>query len=236
MQNSRWDWLLVALLFCLLSPLVTCALPAPPQNPSSLTLSRPIRTWEFLPVIGSRAALLGNEAGHMEAWTFPLKLVRDFHLVFHVGGQAVPAEDFARTLTVRPECSTILYSGDDFQVRETLFIPVDQPGAILQFEVASEEPLEIEAVFQSDLQLEWPAAIGGTDTSWSPEIHGFVLGEERNKFSGIVGSPTGVVGQSEYVTNYSSSTANSIRLESRRKERIANLLSWRDRLRGRARR
>ncbi len=148
----------------------------------------------------------------MEAWTFPLKLVRDFHLVFHVGGQAVPAEDFARTLTVRPECSTILYSGDDFQVRETLFIPVDQPGAILQFEVASEEPLEIEAVFQSDLQLEWPAAIGGTDTSWSPEIHGFVLGEERNKFSGIVGSPTGVVGQSEYVTNYSSSTANSIRL------------------------
>ena len=98
----------------------------------------------------------------MEAWTFPLKLVRDFHLVFHVDGQAVPAEDFARTLTVHPESSAILYSGDSFQVRETIFIPVDQPGAILQFEIESEQPIEIEAVFQGDLQLEWPAAIGGT--------------------------------------------------------------------------
>jgi len=148
----------------------------------------------------------------MEAWTFPLKLVRDFHLIFHVDGQAVPAEDFARTLIVHPESCTILYSGDNFQVRETLFIPVDQPGAILQFEVESEQSIEIEAVFQNDLQLEWPAAIGATDISWSPELHGFVFGEERNKFSGIIGSPTGVEGQSEYQTNYSSSSANSIRL------------------------
>jgi len=212
MRNSHLNWLVAALLLCFLSPLVACAFPAPPQNPSSLTLSRPIRPWEFLPVIGSRAALLGNEAGHMEAWAFPLKLVRDFHLVFHVNGQAVPAEDFARTLTVRPESRTILYSGDTFQVRETLFIPVDQPGAIMQFEVESEQPIEIEVVFQSDLQLEWPAAIGATYISWSPELHGFVLGEERNKFAGIIGSPTGIEGQSEYETNYSSSTANSIRL------------------------
>lgn len=211
MRNPRLNWL-AALLLCLFAPLSTSAWPAPPQNSGSLTLSRPIRTWEFLPLIGWRAALLGNEAGHMEAWTFPLKLVRDFHLVFHVDGQAVPAEDFARTLTVHPESSAILYSGDSFQVRETIFIPVDQPGAILQFEIESEQPIEIEAVFQSDLQLEWPAAIGGTYSSWSPEVHGFVLGEERNKFAGIIGSPTGVAGQSEYETNYSSSAANSIRL------------------------
>jgi glycogen debranching enzyme len=212
MRHSRLHLLAALLMLCLVAPFLAHASPAPPQNSGSLTLSRPIRTWEFLPVIGSRAALLGNEAGHMEAWTFPLKLAHDFHLVFHVNGQAVPAENFARTLRVRPESCTILYSGDDFQVRETLFIPVDQPGAILQFEIESEQPIEIEAVFESDLQLEWPAAIGGTSSSWSPEVHGFVLGEERNKFSGIIGSPTGVAGQSEYETNYSSSAANSIRL------------------------
>ena len=41
----------------------------PAQSPE---LSRTIRTWEFLPVVGTRAALFGNETGRLEAWVYPL--------------------------------------------------------------------------------------------------------------------------------------------------------------------
>ena len=71
--------------------------------------------------MGERAGLLGNEAGNFEAWVYPLKILRDFHLRFLVDGRVVPAEALARTLTVRPESSTILYAGDTFSVRETFF-------------------------------------------------------------------------------------------------------------------
>jgi hypothetical protein len=41
-----------------------------------LELSRAVRPWEFLPIVGTRSALFGNEAGRMEAWVYPLKLLR----------------------------------------------------------------------------------------------------------------------------------------------------------------
>src|SRR5215467_1304913 len=88
--------------------------------PASLELSRTVRPWEFLPITGTRAALFGNETGEMEAWVYPLKIFREFHLIFLTEGRVLPAATLARTLTVRPESATILYAGDTFTVRETL--------------------------------------------------------------------------------------------------------------------
>src|SRR5256884_9563292 len=79
------------------------------QKPQRLELSRPVRSWEFLPGVGERAGLFGNEAGQLEAWVYPLKILRDFHLTFSVGGRGFPAASLARTITVRPESGTILY-------------------------------------------------------------------------------------------------------------------------------
>ena len=62
------------------------------ERPPSLELSRPVRSWEFLPVVGMQAALFGNESGQMEGWVYPLKIFRNFHLTFHVEGRAVPAQ------------------------------------------------------------------------------------------------------------------------------------------------
>src|SRR5271166_6418460 len=90
----------------------------PNAPPHSLELSRPVRPWEFLPVVGTRAALFGNEAGRMEAWVYPLKFLREFHLRFHEGDRVIPAESLARTVIVRSESSTIVYSSDTFTVRE----------------------------------------------------------------------------------------------------------------------
>ena len=112
--------------------------------------------------MGTRAGLFGNEAGKFEAWVYPLKILRDFHLRFQVDGRVIPAETLARTVTTRPESSTILYTGDTFAVRETFFVPVHEAGAIVIIEVETAQPLEVEVVFERDFQLKWPAALGGT--------------------------------------------------------------------------
>lgn len=199
--------ILVVALLIFLGPLALA------EHPSRLIeLSRTDRPWEFLPITGTRAGLFGNEAGQFEAWVYPLKILSDFHLRFHQDGRVIPAEALARTITVRPESSTILYTGDTFAVRETFFVPVREPGAVITIEVETAEPLEVQAVFERDFQLEWPAALGGTYAYWDSKVSAFHFGEEHKKFSAFVGSPTAADVQSEYDTNYSSSKQNSFRL------------------------
>jgi len=196
----------------LISLTIATSIATAQQPPQSLELSRTIRTWEFLPVVGTRAALFGNETGRLEAWVYPLKIFREFHLTFHVAGRALPAESLARTLTVRPESATILYAGDSFRVRETLFVPVREPGAVILLDIETEQPLEIEAAFAPDFQLEWPAAIGGAFVNWDAKQTAFVFGEETRKFAALVGSPTAADAHLAYQTNYSSFDENSLRL------------------------
>ncbi|MGA9389906.1 MAG: amylo-alpha-1,6-glucosidase [Candidatus Sulfotelmatobacter sp.] len=141
-----------------------------------------------------------------------MKILRNFHLLFHVNGITLPAEALARTLIVHPESSTIVYTGDVFSVRETLFVPVHEAGSIIAFEVDTSEPLEIEAVFNRDFKLEWPAAFGGASEEWDPSLRAFHFGEESGKFDALVGSPTAVKSSEEYSSNYFSSQQNSILL------------------------
>jgi glycogen debranching enzyme len=212
LQINRISLILAALI-------LSCAMPNPSagQSPtteatSHLELSRPIRPWEFVPLTGSRAALFGNESGQMEAWIYPLKLLRDLKLQFHEGDHVLPAEILARTITVHPESATIVYSSDTFTVRETFFVPVKEQGAVILLDVETEQPLEIEARFVRDFQLEWPAAIGGTFIEWDKILHAFALGEETRKFVGLVGSPTAADQGMEFQTNYFDSPANTFRL------------------------
>ncbi|HKW16705.1 MAG TPA: amylo-alpha-1,6-glucosidase [Terriglobales bacterium] len=184
---------------------------APAESPN-LELSRPARPWEFFCATGTRAGVFGNESGNLEAWVYPLKLFRDFHVRFLTDGHSLPAESLVRTVSVRPESSSIHYSGDTFSVIETVFVPVHEAGAVILFDVETSHPLEIEAAFTRDFQLEWPAALGGTYMSWDPVLHAFYLGEEQKKFSALVGSPSGELTQQEYQTNYSASQESALRL------------------------
>jgi hypothetical protein len=167
--------------------------------------------------VGTRAGLLGNEHGTLEAWVYPLKILRDFHLRFHVDGATIPAEALARTLIVHPESSTIVYTGDVFSVRETLFVPVHESGAIIAFEVDTAEPLEIEAIFKRDFQLQWPATLAGVDEDWDPALRAFHFGDESRKFNALVGSPSAVKSSQEYFSNYFSSQEDSVLLGATKK-------------------
>jgi glycogen debranching enzyme len=193
-----------------------------------------VRPWEFLPVAGTRAGLFGNESGQMEAWVYPLKLFRDFQLTFHVGGRALPAESLARTLIVHPESATLVYTGDNFSVRETFFVPVHEPGAVIFFEVEAGEPLEIEASFVGDFQLEWPAGLGGAFLEWDDSQHAFAFGEEQKKLSGLVGSPSASGHSLAYQTNFSASERNTLRLGVIEKGRDTRLIVIAGSMQGRA--
>ncbi|HUN62962.1 MAG TPA: hypothetical protein VMU53_13270 [Candidatus Sulfotelmatobacter sp.] len=180
---------------------------------TSLQLSRSVRAREFLPAVGQRAAFFGDETGRMEAWVYPLKLFRDFHLLFHTAdGQTLPADALARSIDVRPESASVLYAGDDFTVRETFFVPVQESGAVVLLDVDTEQPLDIEVCFQADFQLEWPAAIGGSDMEVSADGRSFLFAEESKHVAAIVGSPTAVNILPDYETNYSESRQSSFHL------------------------
>jgi glycogen debranching enzyme len=203
-------------------PHLACARPQDnPRAPQSTTpasaakqleLSRPVRPWEFLSAVGTEAGLFGNESGNVEAWVYPLKILRDFHLRFHTDARIIEAASLARTITARPESVTILYTGDTYNVRETFFVPVNEQGAIIKLEIETEHPLDIEVQFQRDFQLEWPAALGGTYGYWDKPRTAFYIGEETKKFIALVGSPTATDEQVEYATNYSSSDQSGFHL------------------------
>lgn len=177
-----------------------------------LKITRPVRTWEFLAAVGKRAGIFGNESGRIEAWVYPLKIFRDFHLVVHTEGRAIPAESLVRTIEARPESTTLIYSGDTFRIRETFLVPVDEAGAVIRLEVQTEQQLEIEAAFRGDFSLEWPAGLGATYVNWNAARKAFAFGEETRKFVALVGSPSAAEPAVAYQTNYSASDENSMRL------------------------
>src|SRR5260221_5848149 len=177
-----------------------------------LELSRPVRPWEFLAAVGKRAGLRGNESGRVEAWVYPLKILRDLRLTILTEGREIPAETLVRTVIAHPESTTLVYSGDTFTLRETFLVPVDQPGAVIEIQVETEQPLELQVSFVRDFQLEWPAAMGGTYVNWNDTLHGFAFGEDRQKFAAIVGSPSASGAQVEYETNYSATHSSSMKL------------------------
>src|SRR6266446_6222334 len=170
----------------------------------------------------------------MGAWVYPLKIFREFHLKFHTEGRDLAAESLARTVMVRPESATILYAGDTFTVRETFFVPVQEQGAVILLDVETEQPLEIEAIFHRDFQLEWPAALGATYLDWSAQQRAFYFGEEQRKFSALVGSPTATEPRSEFQTNYSERQESSFRLGPTAKGKERKLIVIAGSLEGRA--
>ena len=166
-----------------------------PPRSDRLELVRPAHSWEFLDAVGTRAGLYGWQDGRFEAWVYPLKIFRDFHLVFRANGRDYPAESLARSITADPESVTITYSGDNFTVNETWFVPFDVPGAVVQLDIETWTPLQIQARFLPDMQMMWPAPLAATTEKQETRLGAkagactFTFNDETGRYSGMVGSP-----------------------------------------------
>ncbi len=168
-----------------------------------LQLSRPVRGWEFLDATGAHAGLLGAEDGTLEAYVYPLKIFGDLKLRFIAGGQVIPGESIARRITARAGSYTITYTGDDFQVDETLVVPPDEPGAVILLAVRAQNPLRIDVQFKRDFQLMWPASIGTGYAEWNGRAKSFQFGADGYPYAAVFGSPDAALVSQEYATNYS---------------------------------
>jgi glycogen debranching enzyme len=179
------------------------ALNAPAQTPDTLPqLSRAARPEQLIAVPGQRSAILGRESGRFEAWAWPLKILHDFHISVRAGGQIFPGDSLVRSITVRPESTTLVYAGDTFSIKETLVVPIDQPSALVRLQVETAEPIETIVTFAPDLQLEWPGAVGGVDVDWNPKLRAYVMSEPQERFEALVGSSTAVQYAESYPAGY----------------------------------
>lgn len=117
--------------------------------------------------------------------------MRDFHLTFtfHLGGHVIPGETLPRTITVRPESTSIRYVYDSFCVCETWFAALHDTGAVVTLQLESSEPVAIEASFTPDVAWMWPAGLGAGYVEWDSTLRVFNFGEEEHRFYAVAGSP-----------------------------------------------
>ncbi len=152
----------------------------------------PARPWAFVSEQGRRAALFGDETGSFEAWIWPMKLVRDLQLAFKVPeyDEPIPGAALAREIIARPEGVTIVYSHSSFTVRQHVFVPLSEPGALILLEVEAVRPLDIVVSMQAEFNPAWPGSFGDGSITWQADRQRFLLTQGGVRFyNAFIGSP-----------------------------------------------
>ncbi len=123
-----------------------------------MTLREEATSRRFIAAHGRRGMLVGYAAESLEGWIYPFQLFHDFRVGFRAGDSSdvVPGSALIREVLVNPESVTRVYSGQNFTVRETLFVPLDLAGFEILYEVETRAPLHIVLSFRPDLDLMWP--------------------------------------------------------------------------------
>ncbi len=101
----------------------------------------------------------------------------------------IDGQSILSRVTYNTDSITRVYLGPGFVVRETLFVPLDEPGAIVTYSVQAAHPVNIEIHATPILNLMWPASLGGQSSAWNSSLSAFVLSEPTSGYSAVVGSP-----------------------------------------------
>jgi glycogen debranching enzyme len=158
---------------------------------SGLELERRTQLGSFFDVVGRRSAVFGYENRSFEAWVYPLKIIDDFSLSFRLQGYPldIHGSDITVAVNVRPEATTFTYSHAAFTVRQTILAPIDEPGIIMLLDIESVLPMTVTGSFRPKLRLMWPAGLMTAYLGWDEKAHLYTIGEETNRFVGMIGSP-----------------------------------------------
>ncbi len=158
---------------------------------NDLMLTRPAQPNQYMDKIGRKAALMGFENGSFEMWIWPWKVLRNFDLQFFVGSTTQPilSKEIARDISVTPEATTISFVYESFTVKEIIFVPHNQPAAVILLDVYTTAPLTIVPGFMPVMQPEWPAGIGGQYSYWDDDMKAYVISESQQRGLFLCGSP-----------------------------------------------
>ncbi|MEP6925912.1 MAG: GH116 family glycosyl hydrolase [Pyrinomonadaceae bacterium] len=159
---------------------------------SRLMLERSSRANSFYDVVGRKSAAFGYEHRGMEAWVYPMKLVDDFELDFKIEGYNLGfrGADLLTHIEVRPEATTFTYSHAAFTVKQIIYAPVDEQGLIMLLDINTTLPMTVEVSFRPKLALAWPGNLMTGSYGFEEKDHYYFIGEETQKYYGIIGSPT----------------------------------------------
>jgi glycogen debranching enzyme len=185
------------------------------QEPSleSLALSTDASAGQrFVAVHGQRAALMGYSEQGLEAWAYPFQILSNYRIGFQPQGATSESDGrlLLRRVIYRPDSITRTYIGPDYIVKEKLFVPIDQPAAIITYEVNSPQPTDIVVHFTPVLNLMWPGALGGQSTAWNSAASGYVISEPLHGNSAVIASPQIVA--NDQIANTTLHTDNTLAL------------------------
>ncbi len=175
--------------------------------PGPLELSGKVNPRRFINAVGEKSGLWGFENGQLEGWVYPLKIFHDFHLSFQLEGlpRIYSGRDLASSVRVFPQMVQLQYSAEMFTVTETLFVPRHEPGFVILLDVKAPHAMRIFVHFKPDLNLMWPAGLGGQTYEWDAGNSWVKLTEPTGHFSALIGSPLAVgstaVGYHPYLSN-----------------------------------
>ena len=165
---------------------------------SDIELTRAVQPDSYFEAVGRHSAVIGKEQGIFEVWVYPFQILHSFRLSIVLEGenQIFDARDLTERITVRPEIVTITHVADAFTIKEHIFAPIDDKGAIVLLDVDSDRPLYIVCSFTPALEPMWPGGLGGQYSYWDDKERAFVITESRKKYCGVVGCPLGEKGSS----------------------------------------
>ncbi|MDQ6664047.1 MAG: glycogen debranching protein, partial [Acidobacteriota bacterium] len=171
--------------------------PAFPLPASPLAITQ--RGQPHLPftVAGEHGAILGQQDGSFEVWNFPNKIASHFGITAELAGYPIPIElnEYAATIEVNPERTTITYSHAAFTIKQHMFAVrggTSSAGAVVFFEISSIRPLALTIRFTPDMLRMWPAAnFNRPSAEWVPvgQSGYYILHTDNDAFSGFLGMP-----------------------------------------------
>jgi hypothetical protein len=164
----------------------------PAQSPPSLADLRwsasETAAGRFTIVPGRRAFVAGYNGSGLEVWTPPLQLLRDYRITVRAEGDTTETDGRSalRSIEHTPTATTRVYEGTGFFVRETIFTPLDLPGATISYAVESSKPVVITVHFVPTLNLMWPAGIGGQEVHWDSVHSAYLIDEPARRFRAAI--------------------------------------------------
>ena len=169
-----------------------------PLSTNPLTITQVANPRRPFSVAGEHGAVLGQQDGTFELWSFPYKFLQHTHLLADLDGYGVPIDitSEASTIEVSPDHTTITYSHHAITVKQEMFAVRDgadgEPGAIVLFSIDSVKPGTLTLQFEPVMAAMWPAPqYGKPGASWMPigSGGGFLLATDNPRLYGMIAMP-----------------------------------------------
>lgn len=145
----------------------------------------------FIAAHGHRSIIQGYAGGSLEIWAYPFQILSGYRVAFRTPGSttAIDGNDLLGRIIYKPDSVTRIYIGPNFVIREKLFVPLNQPGAILTYSIEGDKSIEIDVHASPIMNLMWPAGVGGQYAEWNSSLSAFILTEPLHDYTAAVGSP-----------------------------------------------